>query len=278
MNAVDPVMLRAIRLTIGGCLLGWLYGLTRGRMDRFAQFAAAQVVDDFFPAALSSPLCLVVLYVAPVPLGLWVLVRPRIGHLRVFSLILAACAAGLALHPRTFAIQVFTTVFWTALWLTWAAANLHRADSRVVLRKACFLAQVIVSLIFLGAAAGKWTDEYWSGQVLHTLMFVYQETSFYPLLREHLSETELVLLAGWYSKAVVVGETIFAASFMVPPRIAFACILPGLLGMWVLSTPHVIEPLAPLMGLALGGFLLSRELSQMATDGEPQPANTSASN
>ncbi len=247
--------LTAERWALGGLLFGWLMPL-RWKLATFAAYTSESLADDRFAPLLRRP---ETLWGVWLPTGLLLSVALLVAsrRLRQVAAWVTVLASGmLMLHARTFAWQVFVTSFWSALWLGWLVSR-PVADSRSgVAVRGRLLAQAVIGLVFLGAATGKWTDGYWSGAVMHDLMFVQHPAPQYAYLRGHLSAEQLRTLATWYSRAVVATESLFGLAPFIPARIALPGLIVGMLGMWLASAPGVIEVLAPLIGVAAAAHRL----------------------
>ena len=63
-------------------------------------------------------------------------------------------------------------------------------QQELLIRRAAFLSRLIISLILLGGAAGKWTPEYWSGEVLFDIYFVDRDFWFFNYLRDNYEPKE----------------------------------------------------------------------------------------
>lgn len=129
---------------------------------------------------------------------------------------------GLCLHQATYNDATFTTMWWTSCWSVWAANQIRKRDLTIeTLERSAFLSRVIVSMILLGGAVGKWTADYWSGQVMFDIYFVDRNFWTFNLLKGVFEVDALREIATWYSRMVVVTETVFGFSlWLMPTRIA----------------------------------------------------------
>ena len=59
-------------------------------------------------------------------------------------------------------------------------------DQADLLRRARVLSRLIISVILLGGAPGKWTAEYWSGEVFYDIYFRDRDFWVFNLLRAEL--------------------------------------------------------------------------------------------
>ena len=62
-------------------------------------------------------------------------------------------------------------MFWCSLYGLWLVASIDRPWKELLPQAQAF-AVLIVSLMFLGGAVGKYTPAYWSGEVLYQIYFV----------------------------------------------------------------------------------------------------------
>lgn len=129
---------------------------------------------------------------------------------------------GLCLHQATYNDATFTTMWWTSCWSVWAANQMRKQALPIgTLTRAAFLSRLIVSMILLGGAVGKWTGDYWSGLVLYDIYFVDRDFWVFNFLKQNFAAESLREIATWYSRMVVVTETVFGLTlWCMPPRIA----------------------------------------------------------
>ncbi len=178
--------------------------------------------DPFFPDWLESQWTLRIAFTTAVISGCMAMVLKR------RSLLVPAIASQLGslsvllLHQGSYNDMTFLTSWWTSLWCLWLVAQFSDVNDEVIVAKqATRLACVILSLIMLGAAVGKWTDEYWSGTVLYEIYFRDRDFWLFNLLRRRLEEAELRQVAMLHSRAVIVSETLAALTlWCLPTRIA----------------------------------------------------------
>ncbi len=193
--------------------------------------------QPFFPDWLRAAETFAAAYLVAVLSIAATIVLPT-GRLRQgFSWLSLAAISLLCLHQGSYNDATFTTAWWTALWSAWLAGRLTWLSSRSaattvgappaellderLYAQASRLAAAIVSLILLGGAVGKWTQEYWSGQALYEIYFVDRDYWLFNSLRSSSSAGGLRSIATWYSRAVVVIETACGlALWLLPPRIA----------------------------------------------------------
>ena len=167
-----------------------------------------QLSDPFFPDWLEAQWTLRVAYATAVLSGA-AAVFARGRNLTVGFVITELLALSvLLLHQGSYNDATFLTSWWTVIWCLWVSSQSDVADAPLSCGRAARLACVILSLIMLGAAAGKWTDEYWSGTVLYEIYFRERDFWLFNFLRERFAQAELLTLAMWHSRLVITIETI----------------------------------------------------------------------
>ena len=182
-------------------------------------YSAFPITDDFFPAFFRSNESLVGVFVAVVSATtLNILTGSRRCQVAASVVSLTGLSV-LCVHQGSYNDATFTTAWWTAAWSLWYVTRMNGDPADLLLRKASLLGRCIVALVLLGGAAGKWTAEYWSGEVLYNIYFVSRDFWTFNWLREQYDNPQLREIAVWYSRAVVVTETAFGlTSWMMPAR------------------------------------------------------------
>ena len=177
--------------------------------------------DPFFPDWLESQWTLRVAFAIAVLSGI-AAVFARGRNILVGTVIVELLALSvLLLHQGSYNDATFLTSWWTAVWCLWVSSQSHGADAQLACRRATKLGCAILSLVMLGAAAGKWTGEYWSGTVLHEIYFRERDFWLFNFLRERFAQTQLLTLAMWHSRVVITIETIAAFTlWCLPTRVA----------------------------------------------------------
>lgn len=206
------------------------------------------VIHPLFPAFLRDPWVSSIAYVLPfsaVLAFLW----PRKTILRATASILVLSSATLCVHINTYNDATFVTCFWAGLWILWLSVRLGRSDRENHLHGA-FLAQCVISLIFLGGLLGKLTPEWWRGEVLYQYYFLQKPNFPYPWLRETFSDEGIQAMAMWFSRAAIAGELFLAASFLLPGRFVLVIQIWMMMGIVVVSTWYLFSVMGPLVGLA----------------------------
>lgn len=242
--------LQAFRIVHGATLVALLWKV-HGYVAVARLYLDIPLRQAFFPDWLQSPYVLIAAYVtAVVALGAGLL----IGHpwvRRGASIIALLALSILCLHQGTYNDATFTTAWWATLWSVWLSGRLEQADEKLP-RRAARLAQAILSLMFLGGAVGKWTTEYWSGQVFYEIYFVDRDFWFFNRLRASASPETLREWATWYARAVIVVETLCGATlWALRPRIAGILAVIVCTGVAVFASFYLFSVMLSLIGLAV---------------------------
>jgi hypothetical protein len=242
------------RLVTASVLVAWWARAPSLIRDYSTELSVVQVHEAYFPAFLTNAHVLPSLYLAPTVLGIVGLIRPVRSLALLHSVTLVVCAYGLLVHQISLGFQGANTAFWAGLFLVWLCSR-PSGDEESVRVRATFLLQLMLGMIFLGGAAGKWTERYWNGEVMYHLMFLYQDFPKWEWLRENYQTEQLRQLSVYYSGAVVFGETVLATLPLWRPRWAFPSATLGICVMWGMATPRVIDALGPVLGLAIAGWI-----------------------
>lgn len=134
----------------------------------------------------------------------------------------------LLLHQGSYNDATFLTTWWAVVWCLWVSSQEHVSDVALTCRRAARLGCAILSLVMLGASVGKWTVEYWSGDVLYEIYFRDRDFWLFNGLRKQYDLPQLQQLAMWHSRMVVTIETIAGLTlWCLPTRVAgwFALVL-----------------------------------------------------
>ena len=134
----------------------------------------------------------------------------------------------------------------------------HRRSGRVD-AQGCFPLTLDHLCDSLGWMLGKWTAEYWSGEVFYEIYFRDRNFWVFNLLRANCEPDTLREISTWYSRQVVVVETVVGLGlWLLPPRWAAAVGVLVLTSIAVLSNWLLFSVLSCLIGLAAVGFLVPR--------------------
>jgi len=193
---------------------------------------------------------LALLIVIPVVMGVLALAARGKPYLIFQSVTTLICMFGMCIHQGSYNDVTFLTCFWVSLWCLWYAVKLG-APPRELIETSKKFAILIISLIFLGGAAGKWTPGYWSGQVLYEIYFVDRDFWFFNLLRSNLEPAALRELATYYSRTIILAESCCALLWVLPVKIAGRIALTLLVGIAMLSNTYLLSVMFCLCGLAI---------------------------
>ncbi len=175
----------------------------------------------------------------------------------------------LLIHQGSYNDMTFTTAWWTMLWSAWFAGRIDESDTLLIDRGAR-LSRTILSVILLGGAAGKWTAEYWSGQVLYEIYFVDRDFWIFNSLRERFAPDTVRRIATWYSRQVIIIETVVGLTlWAMPPRIAAIVGLAVYASIAIFSNYYLFSVLVSLIALATIGFFVPQRASTTVQAAEP---------
>lgn len=244
----------------------------------FTGYQELTLSDAFFPALFSHPLTLAVLFLTSVTIGLvGLFVRSKLA-LRCHAITTLVCMFGLCIHQGTYNDVTFVTCFWVSTWCVWYTFRLDD-PADILLSKAKVFGILIISLIFLGGAAGKWTPGYWSGEVIYEIYFAGRDFWFFNLLRANMEVDALREFATYYSRMVVLSETACAFLWLLNPRTGSAIALIMFLGITLFSNVLLFSVTLCLIGLAIVGLhqpALSTKLTMLPSSSSPASPSRSA--
>jgi len=214
--------------------------------------------QEFFPAALESPTLLVGVYVGAIAtLGIAAMTEVRRRRL-IATWCTLVLVSILCVHQGSYNDMTFATAWWTLVWSVWLASRMGVDGSDAIMARAAFLSRCIISMILLGGAVGKWTSEYWSGQVMYEIYFVDRDFWFFNFLRKSLDAESLRTAATWYSRKVIVVESVCGLGlWLLPARWAAAVAILTLTSIAVFSNFNLFSVLLSLIGLAAAGFFVT---------------------
>ncbi len=163
--------------------------------------------QSFFPAWLQSPYTVLLAYVITV---VALCLSALSGTRRVRLMSALAVLAGVTLlcvHQGSYNDMTFATAWWATMWSVWLATRIGVDEDSRLIRKAAFASRCIASMVLLGGAVGKWTDEYWSGKALYEIYYIHRDFWFFNLQRSWFDAEALRIAATWYSRMVITVET-----------------------------------------------------------------------
>lgn len=270
MKATGGRELQAFRIVQGATLAALLWKV-QGYVDVARLYLEMPLRQTFFPDWLQSPPVLIASYLtATVALAAALVIGHRIVLCGVSVLAWLGLTI-LCLHQGSYNDATFTTAWWASLWSVWLASRLGTADERLP-RRAARLAQAILSLMFLGGAVGKWTAEYWSGQVFYEIYFIDRDFWFFNRLRASASPEALRELATWYSRTVIIVETLCGMTLWgLRPRVAGSLAAVVCAGVALFASFYLFSVMLSLIGLAVACLWLTPNHGQADNKLAPSP-------
>jgi len=209
--------------------------------------------DPFFPAVFQSQSVLIAAYVLAVLGSVLTLVSRSKVLVFVLGCVSLAGLSVLCLHQNSYNDVTFLTCGWTSLWCLWLVSRLGE-DFSTLYPRAAWMSHMILSVIFLGAAIGKMTPGYWSGEVIHEIYFRGRDFWTYNLLRESMSEEALRNAATWHSRMVVISEFVCAFLWLMPRKLASVMAVVVLCGIALTNNLSLFSVVACLIGLSIVGL------------------------
>lgn len=257
-------VLAPLRCVATGVLVGLIW---KWDFFRFADqvYQTIPIQDAFFPVWFRNALVLRWAYLATVASILVVLVvrGSQTGSATYWIRLVASMGSCLGstiliCHQGSYNDVTFMTAWWGAVLLVWYSWRIGIDEPAVLISKANTLCQAVISLIFLGGAVGKWTQEYWSGQVLYEIYFQERDFWFFRSLRNHLQADELRTFATYYSRLVVtvesLGALIWTLGYFFSSRTITVLVIVTVSSIGLLSNFALFSVLAPMIGLAMTGW------------------------
>lgn len=225
-----------------------------------AVYLEIPLADDFFPAAWQSgPAAVFAFEIVAVACGVNFFVGARWIQVALSTITLGGVSF-LCVHQATYNDATFTTLWWTSVWAWWLVWRRGIDDADDLIRKAAFLSRLMVSMILLGGAVGKWTAEYWSGEVLHDIYFVDRDFWLFNALRDRFNASQLRDMATHYSRMVVIGETVMGAClWRLPPRVAATVGVSMLASIALLSNFLLFSVMSCLMAMLASGWWVKKK-------------------
>lgn len=213
--------------------------------------------EDFFPAAMQSNWTLRIAFLGCVfAVGLS-FATPSNFVRKICCTVTLIGASILCLHQASYNDMTFVTAWWTSVWALWYVHRIDDVDRPTMLGRAAFLSRLIISVILLGGAAGKWTGEYWSGEVFYDIYFLDRDFWVFNILRANFDDEALRSMAMWYSRKVVVLETVAGVTlWAMPPKWAATVAIVILASIALLSNFLLFSVLFSLIGLAAVGYFV----------------------
>ena len=216
------------------------------------------VVDPFFPEFFSAQPVLIAAYVAAVAGSFLVIGLREKLPLLILGCISIGGLSILCLHQNSYNDVTFLTCAWSSLWCLWLTSRLGEAFETLYPR-AAWLSHMVLSLIFFGAAVGKLTPGYWSGEVIYEIYFRERDFWTYNLLRDSLSAEALRNAATWHSRMVVISEFVVAFVWLMTRKVASFVTIVVLCGIALTNNLSLFSVVTCLIALSLVGLHESKQ-------------------
>jgi hypothetical protein len=219
------------------------------------------LADPFFPDWLESGM--VVRYAYLLSLGFIVvnIVSWNKYLTRMCNYATFVCMSVLLLHQASYNDATFTTAWWACVWAIWYGHHMDDPDRMATLNRGAFLSRAMMSMVLLGGAVGKWTPEYWNGDVLYDIYFRDRDFFVFNHLRENFDPETIRTMATWYSRKVVLLETICGFGlWLLPSRLAALIGLLVFTSIALFSNYYLFSVMFALLGVAsVGLFVIKPE-------------------
>lgn len=243
-----------LRLVLAGMLVGLLWKLAFFRIADQV-YSDIPISDGFFPFWLQQAVTLRIAFMTAIGA---IVIAAITSERLVRCLSMAACwiaCTVMLVHQGSYNDMTFTTVWWCSVWSLWYVSRMGVDAPDELRRKASFLSRLLVSVVLLGGAVGKWTGEYWSGEVLYEIYFRERDFWVFNALRSWLDEASLQWAAMAYSRKVVLLETAGGLFiWLLPARWAAVAGAVIFTSIALLSNFLLFSVLGPLIGLSLAGW------------------------
>ena len=247
--------------------LGILLTLTwKWTYFKWSDFLHQKIVlaDPFFPDWLESGLVvryayLFSLVLIAINIVSWNKYLTRLCNYGTF-----VCMSILLTHQASYNDATFTTAWWACLWSIWYGHHMDDPDRIATLDRGAFLSRSMMSMVLLGGAVGKWTPEYWNGEVLYDIYF--RERDFYVFnhLRGQFEPETLRMMATWYSRKVVLVETLCGFGlWLLPPRLAAMVAILVFTSIALFSNYYLFSVMFALLGVASVGLFVVKPTNQI---------------
>ena len=220
-------------------------------------YESIPVFDAFFPDFFRSLWTLRIAYLGALAAICGNFFFGSYGVRRICSVVTLLGVTVLCLHQASYNDATFTTAWWTSLWTYWFVGYVRREGRDADLLRPAFLGRIMISMILLGGAVGKWTSEYWSGEVLYQIYFAERDFWVFNTLRANFEADKLREIATWYSRNVIIVETVCGLGlWLLPPRWAAVIAIALLTSIVVFSNWLLFSVLLSLIGLASAGLFV----------------------
>ncbi len=250
--------LRTIDQIVVGCVLISLLTKLHLFFAGYLVYRQLPLADPFFPAILQNSHVYLLAYLASILITTLCVILDGQRENMVLRGLLSGCLFVLCIHQQTYNDVTFMTCLWTVVWSFWLVSQISRRPETELPEMATTFSHLVLSMIFLGGAVGKMTPGYWNGDVLYAIYFESRNYWFFNSIRAVVDEQSLPLVACWYSRLVIVMESVCALLWLMPARLASTLALATLFGVALLSNWYLFSVVACLAGLASVGLLAGR--------------------
>lgn len=255
-----------IQLLMLGMLVGLLWKISFFLVAD-AVYLRIPIRDSFFPMWLQSAIVLRTAFLTAVGAYAFTAITWSDRNRTIALGVGLMAATVMLLHQGSYNDMTFTTVWWCNVFGLWYASRMGIDEQAELGRKAARLSRVLISVVLLGGAVGKWTGEYWSGQVFYEIYFIERDFWFFNLMRSWFEPETLRWIATAYSRKVVVVESLGALIFLLPSRVAAVVGAVIFASIALLSNFLLFSVLGPLIALSLVGWFSTAQRNPLDRNG-----------
>ena len=236
-----------IRITILFWWIGW-YIKTIFLAPYFFDFCfEVPVYHKLFPVFFTDPRVSAFFYLLPTLIVI-ALVFPRRRNLLLAGMIMSISSMVMMLHINSYNDATFVTSFWVGLWVLWLSLQSKPVDA-VLPEQACFLARLVLGLIFFAGFIGKLTPQFMSGEVFHNIFWVDNTIWPHKRLIENYSQLQLMSWSRYAAGMIVVTEGILALAPLIRSRWFYIISPMVMLGFTITNTWAILSVLSCLIGM-----------------------------
>ncbi len=244
------------RIVILFWLTGWF--IKRWFYEPYLLYSAKPfpVVHPLFPEFFRNADVAIFFYFLPLVIIPLIFLRRGFG-LKLSAIVMVVCAAILNLHIDTCNDVTFLTSSWVGLWLAWF---IFHADQPVkdFRKHAKILCLCIVGMIFLGGFVGKLTPEYWSGQVMLTILSTSGKESPLGMYFLTLSAEMRGFLIMGLARLVIFLEALLVLAPFLGLRFVFILLAGIFIGFCLFSTTMIFSVIGCMLGMVLACVFLEQ--------------------
>ena len=263
-EAIPKRSIMAARIVVAMWLVGWTSKCVFFMEYFFKTLVSHPIVNDFFPGFFRSALVAQVAYLLPL-FVLPVFISRRQSWFLLAAIVMTVSSVLLLLHQDTANDATFETSFWVGAWLVWFSFSMRRRDMDFFVH-ARSLALCVIAIQFIGGFVGKFTSEYWSGQVFADMFMEQKQGLVASWVRAHLDEATIRIYFQWISQCLIVGEGALVFAPFLPYRLVCYTAIPFMLSFALFKTWMIYSVLSCLMGLLIAGWWL---IAQEVADTNP---------